>query len=212
MKVCLVTGGTYEDFVLNKLHSLKDADLIAFAFGVCRDEGAAEELRILSKDLSCAVFAGLVRKDNGRSYRYTAAFDGGKELGSADMTHSLNELPYELGNTYRVFDASAGKIGALTDTDIFFSETPRILALSGAEILLCLQAAAAPLCLFKSACLCNGLTGILAANGYSAVSDASGIIAYSSGDMYPVLSFDPLLDKTLLKARRSDIYSLIKHQ
>ena len=63
-------------------------------------------------------------------------------VGLYDKTHLFRDekLYFSAGNELKVFDTSFGKIGLLICYDIEFPETARMLALNGAEMIICISA------------------------------------------------------------------------
>ncbi|MDE6060664.1 MAG: carbon-nitrogen hydrolase family protein [Clostridia bacterium] len=94
-----------------------------------------------ANDIACAL--GFPRKDNENIYNSACFIDrNGTPIGIYDKTHLFGDekLYFSFGNELKVFDTSFGKIGLLICYDIEFPEAARALAMSGAEMIVCISA------------------------------------------------------------------------
>lgn len=108
---------------------------------LAEDENGPTYTRIasLARENGIFVMAPFFTKDENGIFNSALLFDDqGKELGRYSKSHligSENEL-IRRGGKYPVWDTPLGKIGCLICYDVCFSETVRVLALSGAEVVL----------------------------------------------------------------------------
>ncbi|MCL1994070.1 MAG: carbon-nitrogen hydrolase family protein [Spirochaetes bacterium] len=97
-------------------------------------------MMMLAKELGVHLLAPIYWKapNGGVENRAFLIDDGGAIIGGASKTHPVGDERKFLqrGNQYPVFETKLGKIGIAVCYDACFPETSRILALSGAQLLL----------------------------------------------------------------------------
>lgn len=85
------------------------------------------------------IAAGLYTAREGRIYNSAVLFDRGRVLGVYDKIHLPADEQGRItpGERFRVFDTSAGRVGPLICWDMQYPESGRILALMGADLIVC---------------------------------------------------------------------------
>ena len=88
------------------------------------------------------VCAGYCEADGDRRYNSVVCVGAGRVLGNHRKVHQpLREnASYASGDSFAAFDTPVGRIGLLICYDKAFPESARVLALDGAEIIVCVSA------------------------------------------------------------------------
>lgn len=97
------------------------------------------ELQKIVKDFSVSIVIGIVVKKDKKLYNY-AYYISSSKIERYRKVHIHWTEKYIPGNRFKVINTRHGKIGLLICFDSSFSETGRILALKGAEIIIILHA------------------------------------------------------------------------
>lgn len=106
-----------------------------------------ESLKVLSalaKELHVALVFGFLERaiEDGESHIYNSAAlieNNGELLGryrKAHLVEGMETAAFKKGDTFPVFDTSFGKVGVMICWDSVFPEVARMLAVSGAELIL----------------------------------------------------------------------------
>ena len=110
---------------------------------ISKTDDIIKELQTICKSSNIACVFGFPRKEKSRIFNSACFIDkNGEIVGLYDKTHLFGDekLYFFAGNELKVFDTSFGKIGLLICYDIEFPETARVLALNGAEMIVCISA------------------------------------------------------------------------
>ncbi len=166
MKICLVQCQSKHDiksnltFAKNTIEKVtkKGCDLIIFpemfltgyvatektkTIGITKTDSLVKELQSVCKRNNIACVFGFPRKEKSKIFNSACFIDkNGEMVGLYDKTHLFGDekIYFSAGNELKVFDTSFGKIGMLICYDIEFPETARVLALNGAEMIVCISA------------------------------------------------------------------------
>lgn len=166
MKICLVQCHSKQD-VNSNLNFAKKAiekavkkgcDLIVFpemfltgyiateqtkTIAITKSDDLIRDLQTVCKLNNIACVFGFPRKEKSRIFNSACFIDrNGEMVGIYDKTHLFGDekLYFSAGNELKVFDTSFGKIGLLICYDIEIPESARMLALDGAEMIICISA------------------------------------------------------------------------
>lgn len=106
------------------------------------DESTIEALSAAAREHGCYVVAGLamLRGLTGVPFNSAVFIDrNGCVQGSFDKVHlwALERFYFRSGNEFPVFETEFGKVGIIICYDLGFPEAARILALRGAELIVC---------------------------------------------------------------------------
>jgi predicted amidohydrolase len=101
-----------------------------------------EITRLVELAGSMVVCAGYCEADGDRRYNSVVCVGAGRVLGNHRKVHQpLREnASYASGDTFAAFDTPVGRIGLMICYDKAFPESARMLALDGAEIIVCVSA------------------------------------------------------------------------
>ncbi|MCA2217172.1 carbon-nitrogen hydrolase family protein [Jidongwangia harbinensis] len=101
-----------------------------------------EIARLVELAGSMVVCAGYCEADGDRRYNSVVCVGAGRVLGNHRKVHQpLREnASYASGDTFAAFDTPVGRIGLMICYDKAFPESARMLALDGAEIIVCVSA------------------------------------------------------------------------
>ena len=168
-----------------------DADLIVFGMNGANEvyyekelEGATavfEETALLSKKYKSAVVCGCATDARGHKRRSAIVAVGGKISGVSDMLHAVDgEIGAGIGvHCYRT---SVGSMGVIVDEDLRYPETVGALCASAPDFVVCPYGEAddRQTALIRAYAYCYGVPFVLCSNGYCAVANASGELAFSS--------------------------------
>ncbi len=196
----MVTADSINGVWQEKLGSISGADILVFGFngiGLVSYKkelnGETEyfhDLARLSKALSNVVICGCDTDTYGVFRHSAVVADKGRILGVSDMSHIVDESEFVAGSGFRVYDTSVGRIGIIVAEDLFFPEVPKILALSDADIIVCLYKkleSFMPQIMLRAGAFANGVVMAMCAENYAMVSDVRGrITAASAGEIVRV--------------------------
>lgn len=219
MKICFVKDGSLNSAWQNNLKSLTGNDVVVFGFNGLglvsyKKELSGEteyfsDLSKLSKQLSCVLISGCDTDTYGM-FRHSAVIgDKGKILGVSDMLHSLDESEYVAGGSYRVYDTSAGKIGLIISEDIYFPESPRILSLCDADIIICVMKKVEngmAQIMLRSGAFANGVSMCMCAENLISVADIKGNVKLFTRKDFARLEMKIEKDYHLISSRRRGMY------
>ncbi len=219
MKICFVRDGGLNTVWQNNLKALSGNGVIVFGFNglglvsykkeLSGETEYFQDVAKLSKQLSCVLISGCDTDTYG-IFRHSAVIaDKGKILGVSDMLHSIDDSEYVAGGSYRVYDTSAGKIGLIIAEDIFFPESPRILSLCDAEVIICVcknVENGMPQIMLRSGAFANGVSMCMCAENLVSVADIKGNIKLCSRK--EIVSLDLKIEKDyhLISSRRRGMY------
>ncbi|MBO4989571.1 MAG: hypothetical protein J6D37_04490 [Clostridia bacterium] len=99
--------------------------------------GRLKSVATLSGMLSAPIFVGCETEAGGFLRKSVAVADRGKLVGISDMTHAIDRA-YSAGASLKLYQTAVGKAGVLVGEDLFFPETAKLLADSGADFLVCI--------------------------------------------------------------------------
>lgn len=160
----------------------------------------------------------------------------GELLGTFDKAHlwALERFYFRSGNAFPVFDTEFGKVGVMICYDMGFPEVARILALKGAELIVCpsawceedhdvwnynTQCRALENTVFLAAVNRHGREGDLYMGGHTRVCNPRGAVIAelaeeAEGILYAELDFDQLKKfrtaSPYLRDRRPELYDEVK--
>jgi predicted amidohydrolase len=219
MKICFVTEGSLEDFWENGLRDVGAPDLLVFGFHGLKSLSYKKELdgeteyfhdvAILSRELSCTVVCGCYTETYDTRRASAVIADKGRILGVSDMAHALHGGELACGGGFRVYDASACKIGLLIGEDLFFPEAGRVLTLCDAELVLSVfppLESALPQVVMRATAFCNGVTVAMCSTGACQIADIKGEIALESRAKIVRADVNLQKDYHLISCRRRGIY------
>ena len=119
------------------------AQLFVCRRSVCRPmrpaaTAAFEAIRQAAAKAKVHVVANLRERADGKTF-LTSYLIGpeGAVVGSYRKSHRLPDEPIALGDELPVFDTPYGELGLMIGTDLYWPEIPLVLALKGAELVLC---------------------------------------------------------------------------
>ncbi len=219
MELCFVTADTVNRVWQEKLGAVGRHDVLVFGFNGLglvsykKELGGETEyfqdLAKLSRQLSSVVICGCDTDTYG-VFRHSAVIaDSGKILGVSDMAHCIDESEFVAGGNFRVYDTSAGKIGLIVAEDLFFPESPRVLALCDADIIICLfkkMEDHMPQIMLRAGAFSNGVAMALCAKNYAALCDIKGNVVMSGGGDIMKARINIEKDYHLISSRRRGLY------
>ena len=98
-------------------------------------------MKNLAEELSVHILVPIIMLAENGIVENTAILidDEGKMIGRYSKTHLVGQEQFHLrsGNDFPVFDTKFGRVGIVICYDICFPETARLLALEGADLILC---------------------------------------------------------------------------
>ena len=102
---------------------------------------ALEAIRQAAAKAKFHVVANLKEQADGKTFltSYLIGPDG-SVVGKYRKSHRLPDESIALGDELPVFDTPFGKVGLMIGTDLYWPEVPLVLALKGAELVLCSSA------------------------------------------------------------------------
>jgi predicted amidohydrolase len=214
MDVCFVSRGKIAEFYE---HAYEKADVILFGFQAMGEVSYESELRgessyfeevaRLSRQTSAIVVCGCITDAKGHKRKSAVVAEDGRILGVSDM---INVIDGEVGSgaNLRIYDTKIGKIGVLIAEDLYFPDAISALALCGAEYILCpygeLDGVETTLC--RSSAFYYGLPVLLCGNGYSAVAEPSGELAFSTPCSPSFVRIENPREYHLVETRRRGFY------
>lgn len=219
MDICFFTADTLNRVWQEKLGEAGRQDVLVFGFNGLglvsykKELGGETEyfqdLARLSRQLSSVIVCGCDTDTYG-VFRHSAVIaDKGKILGVSDMAHAIDESEFVAGGNFRVYDTSAGKIGLIVAEDLFFPESPRVLALCDADIIICLfkkMEDYMPQIMLRAGAFSNGVAMALCAKNYAAVCDIRGNVTASTGGDVLKAKIKIEKDYHLISSRRRGLY------
>lgn len=219
MKICFVKDGSLNNVWQNNLKCLTGNDVVVFGFNGLglvsyKKELAGEteyfsDLAKLSRQLSCVVISGCDTDTYG-VFRHSAVIsEKGKILGVSDMLHSLDDSEYVAGGNYRVYDTGVGKIGIIISEDIFFPESPRILSLCDADVIICVTKKIDNVMsqiMLRASAFANGVTMCMCAENLISVADVKGNVKLFTRKDVARLETEIEKDYHLISSRRRGMY------
>ena len=219
MDICFVTNDSVEVVSSERLAALKDSQVVVFGFNGLglvsyKKELSGEteyfrDVAELSSQLSAVVISGCDTDTYGVFRHSAVVAEKGKILGVTDMAHSIDDSEFVAGGNFRVYDTSAGKIGVLISEDLFFPESPRILALCDADIIICLfkkLEGAMPQVTLRASAFSNGVSMALCAKNYASVADVKGNVVMSGGGNIVKTKIKTEKDFHLISLRQRGLY------
>ncbi len=219
MKICFVKDGSLSNAWQNNLKSLTGNDVVIFGFNGLglvsyKKELSGEteyfsDLAKLSRQLSCVVISGCDTDTYG-VFRHSAVIsEKGKILGVSDMLHSLDDSEYVAGGNYRVYDTGVGKIGIIISEDIYFPESPRILSLCDADVIICVMKKVdngMSQIMLRAGAFANGVTMCMCAENLISVADIKGNVKLFTRKDIARLETKIEKDYHLISSRRRGMY------
>lgn len=106
------------------------------------DVDSPEIRRIAALAGDMVVTIGFCESDGARRFNSAAALWGGGVLGVHRKVHQplREDAAYDAGEGFAAFDSPVGRLGMMICYDKAFPESARILAMDGAEIIVCMSA------------------------------------------------------------------------
>ena len=140
-----------------------------------------EELATLTKKEGCVAVCGCITDSLSHKRRSAVVAENGRILGVSDMLHAIDG---ELGSGafLRVYDTKIGKVGLAVADDLRFPEVIKALSVCGSDIIVCPQTRVACIhtALLRSHAYCFGVPCILCADGYAAIANPDGALAFAT--------------------------------
>lgn len=192
------------------------ADVVVFPFGgvgevsydreLKGESGYFEAAATLSKRARVTVVCGCITDTRGHKRKSAIVAANGKLLGISDMLHAVDGEAAS-GATLGVYDTPVGKMGVVVAGDIRSYEAVRALGLCGSDFLICVQEENQNVypVLIRAWAYCLGMPVILSANGYAAVANETGTLAFSSPQEISMLQITPSKEYHLVQTRRRGI-------
>lgn len=96
-------------------------------------------LEELSRRRDCCIAAGIYTVEEGRLHNSVVLFDRGGIAGTFHKVHlpAGEEVGVTPGSDFSVFETSVGRVGPLVCWDLQYPESARILAMKGADVIVC---------------------------------------------------------------------------
>lgn len=94
-------------------------------------------LCVLSKQTNSVIIMGTITNVLDSIYKSVVVIDKGKLVGISDMVEEEMDSIYTLGDEYRVYQTSIGKIGVIVSQDMFNAEVFSLLTKCGSDFLVC---------------------------------------------------------------------------
>jgi len=106
------------------------------------DQDGPEIARLVELAGDMVVCVGYSERDAGHRYNSAVCVGGGEVLGRHRKVHlpMAEVASYDAGDQFRTFETPIGRIGMLICYDKAFPESARSLAITGAEVIVCLSA------------------------------------------------------------------------
>ena len=140
-----------------------------------------EDVARLSKKAKSTVVCGCITDTKGHKRESVIVAENGRIAGVSDR---INAIDGEIGSSagLRIYPTNAGRMGIVVGEDLRFPEVLRALSTCGSDFIVCPFATAGDktLMLIRAHAYCYGIPVLLCADGYCAVADTSGNIAFSS--------------------------------
>lgn len=190
MRVGLVNSGRLRSF--RDGVGLDGTELAVFGFEgiqeVCYEKELKgeshyfEDVAVLSKKLKNVIVCGCITDTRGYKRKSAVVAEKGKLLGVSDMLNVIDGVA-GAGAALRVYDTSLGKMGVAVAEDLYFPETVKALSVCGSDFIVCpfgnMQGGIQTV-LLRAYAYCYGVPIIFCAQGYGALVDANGNVAFSS--------------------------------
>lgn len=190
MRVGLVNSGRLRSF--RDGAGLDGTELAVFGFEgiqeVCYEmelKGEShyfEDVAVLSKKLKNVIVCGCVTDTRGYKRKSAVVAENGKLLGVSDMLNVIDGVA-GAGAALRVYDTKLGKMGVAVAEDLYFPETVKALSVCGSDFIVCpfgsMQDGMQTV-LLRAYAYCYGVPIIFCAQGYGALVNANGSIAFAS--------------------------------
>ena len=222
MRVRFVNGEpltAYAGRVEEKACNRDGADITVFSFLGMQEVSYEKELKgetthfeetaKLSKLLKGTVVCGCITNMCGHKRKSAVVAENGRLLGVSDM---LNAVDGEVssGATLRVYDTKAGKMGVVVGEDILFYDVIKALCMCGSDFLVCPYAKmdGGVALLIRAWAYAFGVPVFFCAEGYGAVADVTGDLAFSSPQSVAETELALRKEYHLVETRRRGVYKL----
>ena len=165
----------------------------------------------LSKKREGVVVCGCLTDTRGYKRKSAFVAQDGKILGVSDALHVLDGEASP-GGSLRVYETKLGRMGVVVAEDLFFPEVIQSLTLCGSDFIVCpyAQAGEVQTVLLRAFAYCYGVPIYFCAEGYCAVADVSGNLAFASPQSPAVLDFESVKEYHLVETRRRGFYKAPK--
>ncbi|MBR2441956.1 MAG: hypothetical protein IKB20_02700 [Clostridia bacterium] len=189
-------------------------DLILFGFNgmgvvsyeqeLSGESGFFEETALLSKSAKAVVVCGCVTDTRGIKRKSALVAENGRLCGICDMLHALDG-EVSVGAGLKIYSTKIGRMGVVVADDIAFPEAVKSLALCSADFIVCpfgrVQSTLQQVLLRAYAYL-YGVPIFFCGEGYCAVANTSGSIAFSSPYSPVSVAFDSAQEYHLIQTRQ----------
>lgn len=216
MRICFVSRGTLRAFL--ETYDGQKADIFIFGFGGMGEVSYEKELQgetrffedaaLLSKTAKSVVVCGCVTDTRGHKRKSVVVAQNGRLAGVSDM---LNVIDGEVGSgaALRIYDTKAGKMGVAVAEDLRFPDVFKSLAVCGSDMIVCPfgRADAVQSVLLRSHAYCFGVPICFCAEGYCAVADPSGELAFASPQSPVFVDFTGTKEYHLVETRHRFVKS-----
>ncbi|MBQ8322577.1 MAG: hypothetical protein IJX91_01275 [Clostridia bacterium] len=220
MRICFVGRGALRAFAerYDEATAEKEgADLILFGFNGLGEVSYEKELKgetryfedaaLLSKRAKTTVACGCITDTRGHKRKSVVIAENGRLTGVSDM---LNVVDGEVGcgAALRVYETKAGRMGVAVAEDLHFPEVIKTLAVCGSDFIVCPYGKVDELqsVLLRANAYCYGVPIFFCAEGYGAIADVSGRIAFASPQSPAYTDFKPTKEYHLVETRRRGFY------
>ena len=225
MRICFISQGDVRSFrgfyEGEPLCERAQADVFIFGFNGMGEVAYERELKgetsffedaaLLSKTAKGVVVCGCVTDTRGHKRKSAVVAENGKLVGVSDM---LNVIDGEAGSgaALRVYETKAGRMGIVVADDLNFPSVIKSLAVCGSDFIVCpyAQAGEVQTVLLRALAYCYGVPIYFCAEGYCAVADVSGNLAFASPQSPAVLDFESVKEYHLVETRRRGFYKAPK--
>ncbi len=217
MRICFVTGGSFEDYAGRSVR--ERADVVCFPFHALEEVSYERELKgetsifedvaLLSKEEKNIVVCGCYTDARGVKRKSVVVSDRGRILGVSDRVNRLDGGEYGCGAGIKIFDTGAGKLGIVVAEDLYFPRVAETLSLCGAELILCIfeeLEGTLEQVLMRAHAFCYGVPVCVCAVGYAQASDIGGKLRFASPKNCCVYDFEREQEYHLVETRRRGFY------
>lgn len=227
MRICFISQGdvrSFREFYEGESPCERaQADVFIFGFNGMGEVAYERELKgetrffeetaLFSKATQGVVVCGCVTDTRGHKRKSAVVAENGKIVGVSDM---LNVVDGEAGSgaALRVYETKAGRMGVVVADDLHFPSVIKTLAVCGSDFIVCpyAQTSEVQTVLLRAFAYCYGVPIYFCAEGYCAVADVSGNLAFASPQSPAVVEFSIVKEYHLVETRRRGFYKAPKEE
>lgn len=221
MRICFVNRGTLGEFkqfydrenAENGGGDRKKADIVVFGFGGKTQVSYERELKgetrffedaaLLSKREKNLVVCGCITDNHSHLRKSAAVAENGRLSGVSDMLNVIDD-EVSSGAALRVYETKQGRMGLAVAEDLYFPEVIKALAVCGSDFIVCpfARADGVHVALLRAHAYCFGVPILFCADGYCAIADPSGNIAFASPQSPVCIDYEYSREYHLVQTRR----------